>query len=340
MNNVITGYRQAISHVLENGRRFANTLACFNVDLLIDLPESDEQIIWYPKYRGSKKTSLRYLLNEAQWYMMKTRDPEFIIERGGKIWETMKDESGLINSNYGYQISSHHDIDDLADELIRNGRVDAWIVDTDNAKLKHDTVCNNVVRIHSNRDHLSIDVWTRSLDLTFGFPYDLAAAQALAYMIASRAGLTSTISTVVFHVVNCHIYERDIDCYTNATNDADIFDGVRFIDTPYAGCYVDDLADLITPVEGYAPVPLFECESTGDHIIEYGDIHSDKIMHLVMSLTDETNGDAVLREISRLLSEYYAEPDTRKAMSVFGDQRKIVVWYQSGVWYHSPVFVS
>ena len=168
---------------------------------------------------------------------------------------------------------------------------------------------------------------------------DLAAAQALAYMIASRAGLTSTISTVVFHVVNCHIYERDVDCYTNATNDADIFNGVRFIDTPYAGCYVDDPA-LITPVEGYAPVPLFECESTGGHIIEYGDIHSDKIMHLVMYLTDEINGDAVLKEISRLLTEYYTDHQTRKAMSVFGDDRKIIVWYQAGAWYHSPVFVS
>jgi thymidylate synthase len=328
------GYENAVQHVLSNGRRFAGTRACLNVDIVIDLPDADEQIVWYPKYRGVKKTSHRYFLNESRWYMMATRDPQFIIDCGGKIWDTMRDENGLVNSNYGYQVKKHHDLDVLAGILVQNREVDAWIVDSTNAKLKHDTVCNNVVKIREDDESLRVEVWTRSLDLTFGLPYDLAAAQSLAYLIAAQAGIGKTVSSVTFHVVNCHIYKRDIETFDSFTEPFAL-EGVRFEETPYVG--YDGPVDLVNAtLTESLPIDV----SVDGHISEYHDISSDKFSNIISDLTDEINSDVIRLEISRMLEEYLTDYETRKAMSVIGKKQRVVIWYQAGVWYHSPVFIS
>lgn len=332
--STLFGYEKAVQHVLSHGVDFAGTKACFNVDVVIDLPDVDEQIVWYPKYRGSKKTSSRYFLNESCWYMMATRDPQFIIDCGGKIWDTMRDENGLVNSNYGYQVKKHHNLDMLAGALSRHHEVDVWIVDPTNAKLKHDTVCNNVVKIREDDESLRVEVWTRSLDLTFGLPYDLAAAQSLAYLVASRAGIGKTVLSVTFHVVNCHIYKRDVETFDSFTEPFAL-EGVRFEETPYV--HYDGTVDLVnaTLTESLSiDVPV------DGRISEYHDISSDKLSNIISDLTDEINSDIIRLEIGRMLEEYLTDYETRKAMSVIGKKKRVVIWYQAGVWYHSPVFVS
>ena len=332
--STLFGYEKAVQHVLSHGVDFAGTKACFNVDVVIDLPDVDEQIVWYPKYRGSKKTSSRYFLNESRWYMMATRDPQFIIDCGGKIWDTMRDESGLVNSNYGYQVKKHHDLDMLAGALSHHHEVDAWIVDAENAKLKHDTVCNNVVKIREDDESLRVEVWTRSLDLTFGLPYDLAAAQSLAYMIAARAGIGKTVSSVTFHVVNCHIYKRDIETFDSFTEPFAL-EGVRFKETPYV--HYDGPINLVNATL----TESLQIDVTVDgRISEYHDISSDKFSNIISDLTDEINSDVTRLEIGRMLEEYLTDYETRKSMSVIGKKKRVVIWYQAGVWYHSPVFVS
>lgn len=55
-----------------------------------------------PEHRPVKKI-MDYWLNEAAWYMSGDLNPDKII-RHAKMWGEIKNENGLINSNYGHRV--------------------------------------------------------------------------------------------------------------------------------------------------------------------------------------------------------------------------------------------
>lgn len=239
----LLGYQSAVNYILDNGYEFGDTRARFFDEIEFDLSAMENQTgvyqpIFIPETRtGHKPTSLNYAFNEAVWYMMRTRDPEYIVKYA-KLWDQMRDENGMVNSNYGYQISHNNNIFERIDELARTKRTTFMIVSEDNYYLQHDTVCNNVIDLHLHDDKLNITVTTRSLDLTFGLPYDMFAAQAFGYMIL-RAFKRDRykLGTLTFRVVNMHIYERDINEHAHIEKDSFIV--VPFEYTPYCSVLAD-----------------------------------------------------------------------------------------------------
>lgn len=208
---ILFGYDAALRYVMKNGAPFAGTKAVFGESIIFDLSEATRgRKIVMPLWRGDKRASTNYAMREAEWYMMKTRDPEYIIPFGS-IWDKMRGEDGLVNSNYGYQVAENNDWAEVVESLLKKGVADVWIATPENVKHLYDTVCNNriTLRVHNTAEGMALSarVVTRSLDLVFGLPYDMFAAQGLMWMIADELGV-KRLCTLEFDVVNMHIYER------------------------------------------------------------------------------------------------------------------------------------
>ena len=86
--------------VCEHGVDYAGTKTLFNVGFTLDDP-GDRNII--TPYRGF---SIDYADAEWEWYLSGDPNPDRLGEIYGKvppIWDHMRDENGIVRSNYGWQ---------------------------------------------------------------------------------------------------------------------------------------------------------------------------------------------------------------------------------------------
>ena len=98
--NANEAYEYLHDRIIQDGIDFADTKALFNVGFYITDP-MDNKII--NKERNWKKD---YAEAEWQWYL---KGIPYVFELGNiygkipEIWKRMADDSGRVNSNYGYQ---------------------------------------------------------------------------------------------------------------------------------------------------------------------------------------------------------------------------------------------
>lgn len=215
-------YDTLLDQILVNGRRVAGTRALYNKRYHIDLRpyqvEPNKHRIVIPESRGGIKTRTGYAVAESCWYANRDRDPSLIAD-GAPIWHSMKDDEGLVNSNYGYQLSVNNDFKNAVLMLTMAGRTDLDIISQDNMHSSSDLVCNNRVTLYLEKGEsdglfeISANVFARSIDMIFGLPFDMFMAQNLMAMIASElssmyAESAFTLGDLVFEISNVHVYDN------------------------------------------------------------------------------------------------------------------------------------
>mgnify|MGYP001089553141 CR=1 FL=1 len=146
------------------------------------LIEIDSPMDWsnMPEWRNWRRS---YVDLEWAWYQEATQDPAMVMDVA-KIWRKMRDENGLVNSNYGFQVKRNEQWNKCA-----RGIVDAIMTGKGTRK--------NVVSIYDGKErdgydfdtpctisfsfviseHGLIDIHThmRSNDIWFGFCNDIPA---------------------------------------------------------------------------------------------------------------------------------------------------------------------
>jgi thymidylate synthase len=168
-NTAEEAFENLYDYILNNGNEKENTKFINNACILIKNPE--ENLI-KTKWR---KWSLEYAEFEWQWYKSGNRSISEIGKKA-KIWNTISDENGLVNSNYGYQWSRNNQIDYAIEELLKNENSRRSCITIYDAKenliFKKDTPCtlNICFNIYDNK--LNMSVIMRSNDLVFGFCND------------------------------------------------------------------------------------------------------------------------------------------------------------------------
>ena len=216
---VVKSYKSTCIDVVDLGLDSFSTKYLLNRSVVLNRGDLKSNEIALPKFRANgMQSSLKYALAEMYWYASKRLDTA-LIYKFGPIWKKMEDENGLINSNYGYQIFTNQVYSEKLKELSETNETTLFIASETNQSSTSDLVCNNAVRVVLSEDqtNLHLEVRARSIDLMYGYPYDVFAAQVLGSVIIrdllkySYLDLELKFSHVRFDIENVHIYHEDLD---------------------------------------------------------------------------------------------------------------------------------
>jgi thymidylate synthase len=181
-----------------------NTRAFHNI--LIEIRNPLDNLITTEWRKWNKK----YAEYEWQWYLSK--NPNAVdISNKAKIWKSLLDDQGNVNSNYGYQWHRNNQLDMVINMLktdSKTRRASISIYDGKELNLyKKDTPCTYAINFYIDKDDkLSMQVMMRSNDLVYGFCNDQYCFSNLMRDVAKE--LNKEIGYYYHYVCNMHIYDK------------------------------------------------------------------------------------------------------------------------------------
>lgn len=187
------------------------TKAMYNLNIEIVNPKiPDINTVW-------RKWSKEYAELEWEWYLTGNRDPA-MVEFKAKLWTKMKDEQGLVWSNYGYWWQFNNQLNNCIEELRTNPLSRrAFIVHYSPGILKEyykqDTPCNLVLNFHTYKGDLNLTVFARSIDLVYGFCNDQYCFSKL--LVQTALLLKCHVGNLTYMITDLHIYQKHWDMKTN-----------------------------------------------------------------------------------------------------------------------------
>ena len=207
--NANEAYEYLHDRIIQDGVDFAGTKALFNVGFYITDP-MDNKII--NKERNWKKD---YAEAEWQWYL---KGIPYVFELGNiygkipEIWKRMADDSGRVNSNYGYQWNRNGQLDKIIDMLENNpDSRQATISIYDGKEINdysHDTPCTYAVQFTILHGRLDMCVTMRSNDLWYGFCNDQYCFSELQKLVSNELNIEP--GTYYHFAHNMHLYNDKI----------------------------------------------------------------------------------------------------------------------------------
>ena len=202
-------YEYYHNEIITNGIDFAGTKALFNIGFTITNP-SDKIIT-----NKERNWNREYAAAEWAWYLSGDPNISKLGEWYGKvppIWERMADESGNVNSNYGYQWKRMDQLDNIVKLLSDNPETRQAAITIYDAKeiwkYKNDTPCTYAVQFTIVQGGLYMAVYMRSNDLWYGFCNDQYQFASLQELVAERLDLP--VGTYYHHAHNLHLYNDKI----------------------------------------------------------------------------------------------------------------------------------
>jgi len=207
--NANEAYEYYHDRILQHGIPFGDTKALFNIGFYLENP--NDKIIT----NKERKWSLNYAESEWQWYLSGDSNVKKLGEIYGKIpaiWQKMADESGEVNSNYGWQWMRNAQLSHVINKLrdypdTRQAAISIYDA-KEIAKYHHDTPCTYAVQFSIIDDLLCMSVYMRSNDLWYGFCNDQYQFANLQELVASMLGIE--IGWYYHHAHNLHLYNDKI----------------------------------------------------------------------------------------------------------------------------------
>ena len=207
--NANEAYEYYHDRILTHGIPFGDTKALFNIGFYLENP-NDKMII-----NRERKWSLNYAEAEWQWYLSGDSNVKKLGEIYGKIpaiWQKMADESGEVNSNYGWQWMRNAQLTHVVNKLrdypdTRQAAISIYDA-KEIAKYHNDTPCTYAVQFTIIADKLCMSVYMRSNDLWYGFCNDQYQFANLQELVASMLGIET--GWYYHHAHNLHLYNDKI----------------------------------------------------------------------------------------------------------------------------------
>lgn len=232
-NQIHTDYHDLFNDVLENGSHHADTYALYGVTYVVPVHALNKlhgrDNIYMPEWRGDKHTSVAYAVDESRWYALGTNNVKEMAQKY-KFWNRMADpKNQTVNSNYGYQLRitpGPKTAREFAEAIVENNEATSPLMTPTAMVATHDVPCN--MQVHAklrdvdNTLVLDMSSFARSIDLTFGLPYDQYMLQLLGYAICDELEKLLdryvTLQSCIFRIANVHIYERDVNALVLGEN--------------------------------------------------------------------------------------------------------------------------
>ena len=207
--NANEAYEYLHDRIIQDGVDFADTKALLNVGFYITDP-MDNKII--NKERNWKKD---YAEAEWQWYL---KGIPYVFELGNiygkipEIWKRMADDSGRVNSNYGYQWNREEQLSKVISMLKANPNTrQATISIYDGKEINkyaNDTPCTYAVQFTILHGRLDMCVTMRSNDLWYGFCNDQYCFSELQRLVSRQLNIEPGVYYHFAH--NMHLYNDKI----------------------------------------------------------------------------------------------------------------------------------
>ena len=207
--NANEAYEYLHDRIIQDGVDFADTKALFNVGFYITDP-MDNKII--NKERNWKQD---YAEAEWQWYL---KGIPYVFELGNiygkipEIWKRMADDSGRVNSNYGYQWNREEQLSKVISMLKANPNTrQATISIYDGKEINkyaNDTPCTYAVQFTILHGRLDMCVTMRSNDLWYGFCNDQYCFSELQRLVSKQLNIEPGVYYHFAH--NMHLYNDKI----------------------------------------------------------------------------------------------------------------------------------
>ena len=202
-------YEYLHDRILQHGIPFGDTKALFNVGFYLENPNLKEIT------NKERKWNVDYAEAEWQWYLSGDPNVRKLGEIYGKvpaIWERMADESGEVNSNYGWQWMRNAQLSNvlniLRDEDDTRQATISIYDGKEMYKYKYDTPCTYAIQFTIIDGLLCMSVYMRSNDLWFGFCNDQYQFANLQELVESMLGIE--IGWYYHHAHNMHLYNDKI----------------------------------------------------------------------------------------------------------------------------------
>lgn len=368
MTSIIKPYNDALVNLFKNGEKTDSTLALYNQNIHFDLRpmnrEDHNYSLFMPVQRGKMKSNVKYGLAEAVWYRHLTNDPSMIIPFG-KIWDQMKDENGLVNSNYGYQLVTNNDVQQVIDDLVlavnmrKSVTIPLYISSQENQFARHDLVCNNkidvMLTVSDDTYYLSANVTARSIDMIFGMPYDMFAFQGLLAYLATMVNRefayekVLTLESLSFHIINMHWYlsqspsQEDIDSlsdeviiYEKVTETPFVMtsDEIRAISTTEEiKAYRDEQAEKYSSVRMITGRDLSIFNAFGPQILEFDKLEDvENVLKTHTVFTNSLDNAETYRRIDEVIEYLKANEFDRKTLVMYTNDTLAYVARSKGKW--------
>ena len=207
--NANEAYEYIHDRILQDGIPFGDTKALFNVGFYITDPK-DRKII-----NRERKWSEEYAEAEWQWYLSGDPSTEKLGEIYGKIpeiWKRMEDNSGNVNSNYGWQWKRYGQLDKVIGQLDFNNETRQAAISIYDGKeinkYANDTPCTYAVQFTILHNRLDMCVTMRSNDLWYGFCNDQYCFSKLQEMVSNELNIEPGVYYHFAH--NMHLYNDKI----------------------------------------------------------------------------------------------------------------------------------
>jgi len=207
--NANEAYEYIHDRILQDGIKFGDTKALFNVGFYITDPK-DRKII-----NRERKWSEEYAEAEWKWYL--TGDPRItalgdIYGKIPMIWKRMANSSGLVNSNYGWQWERYNQLWRIVDMLKNDPETRQAAISIYDGKeiidYSNDTPCTYAIQFTIIHNKLDMCVTMRSNDLWYGFCNDQYQFSKLQEMVSKRLKIETGVYYHFAH--NMHLYNNKI----------------------------------------------------------------------------------------------------------------------------------
>lgn len=164
-----------------------------------------------------------YISREIAWYESQSLNVEDIPGETPAIWKSISSDSGKINSNYGYLISSEENFNQYQKVLTqllvdRQSRRAVMIYQRPTMHTDFcidgmsDFICTNAVQYLIRGNQVNAVVQMRSNDVIFGYRNDYAwQLHVLQNLVAdiNRLGESDySVGDIIWQVGSLHVYER------------------------------------------------------------------------------------------------------------------------------------
>ena len=207
--NANEAYEYVHDRIIQDGVDFAGTKALFNVGFYITDP-MDNKII-----NKERKWLEEYAEAEWQWYLSGDPSTQKLGEIYGKvpeIWKRMEDNSGNVNSNYGWQWQRYGQLDKVIGQLDFNNETRQAAISIYDGKeinkYANDTPCTYAVQFTILHNRLDMCVTMRSNDLWYGFCNDQYCFSKLQEMVSNKLNIEPGVYYHFAH--NMHLYNDKI----------------------------------------------------------------------------------------------------------------------------------
>lgn len=184
---------------------------------------------------SNRKISEKYIYNEIKWYISGDLNIDKIKDHS-KMWATIQDKDGKINSNYGYYVyiektpENVSQFDYVIDKLSNDIDSRQAIININNISHKYDTKdfpCTISIQFIIRDDKLSMIVNMRSTDIIYGLSNDVPAFVFFMKHVFDKLSLIHKNLSIgnYYHVsASLHIYKRHFNMLNNIISDNKLYE--------------------------------------------------------------------------------------------------------------------